>query len=144
MQGLAAIFPHLIAIASVWLMILVVLYAMRKFMSSKSIKEGVTIKTEDTLSLIRVARFIVTMIALLMTASVFLFLYNPIERTYSEMDKITEAEPDIEYVEATKEQIKKQNEAGIAIKLKKNKEAVEVDIVRAREAFKKLIESTKN
>jgi len=138
MQGLMSVLPHLIAVVFLWAVTIVGTYAVERFIKSKALKK-VGVKKKDIkpiLPFIPLIRIGATAIAVIVGVAVILFLYNPMVRTYSEMDKMTEAQSDTGHVEATKEEIKEQNKVAAAAKSKKLKKSAEEDTDKAMDALR--------
>ena len=142
MQGLVSLWPHLLTIVLIWIAVLVGLYAMRNVILSRDIRKNLNLDREWIMVFYRISRLAATGAAAVIFVVVVLFMYNPTERTYSEMDKMTEAKADQAYVEPTKEEIKQQNKGVVIEKSKEMRKDATEDNLEAMDAFKKLTEQT--
>jgi len=137
MQGLQSVLYHLVTIGLLWLVVVVVVKIMKSSIlkgmdevdeNTKERKEGV----KKAASLITIAA---TAIALIFFVVTVLFLTNPTERSYEEMNTIGTSEVDTEYVEPTKEEIKTSSEELIEMRHEEKKEEATRDTDEAMEDF---------
>ena len=111
------------------------------FVESPDLKD---LSRRNTIRVVAFGRLVATGIATIIFAVVVLFLYNPTERTYSEMNKMTEAKADPAHVEPTKEAISQQNKEVVTKKSNEMRRDATEDNTNAMDAFKKLTEQTTN
>lgn len=135
MTGITSVLPHLITVALLWLAVIVIIQLVKR----AALKELPKMDRQLRKNIKRNTSYIntgVTVLALAIIVLIILFLYNPTERSYEEMDKIGTITPEV--TEPTKDEIKASNKEVIQSKsIDKEKEA-EQDNIEAMEKAKKI------
>jgi len=140
MFGLESLLHHLVTLFLVWL---IMIFAIR-FAKRIALREAGGIfsdkdsnwKNQKIITINRIAVFvynIVTSIVIIMGIVIAFFLWNPMERDYEEMDKITPATEDRNIKKFTKEEIFKSNKEVINRKSTEKEMEAEADNKKAME-----------
>lgn len=129
--------PHLIAITLLWVAVIVIAQLIKRATFRVLRKEG---KFKQHQKRINKTVYYVntgaTAVALAIILLIVLFLYNPTERSYHEMDKIGTIVPEV--IEPTKDEIKASNKEVMESKSKQKEEEAEQDNMEAMEEAEKL------
>ena len=135
MTGIISVLPHLITVALLWMAVIVIIQLVKR----AALKELPKMDRQLRKNIKRNTSYIntgVTVLALAIIVLIVLFLYNPTERSYEEMDKIGTITPEV--TEPTKDEIKASNKEVIQSKsIDKEKEA-EQDNIEAMEKAEKI------
>jgi len=129
-EGLRAIAPHLYTIALLWLLAIIIAQAVKwvilRGMEEAQSKDDEAVKAnmerqQNVRKSVRVFNIAATAVAGVFILGCVLFLYNPTERTYEEMDRIKEATVDEDYAPSSKEEIEALNVESHDVKKSKEK-----------------------
>lgn len=137
MTGIISILPHLITIALLWVAIIVVVQLIKHATFRVLRKED---KFKQHQKRINKTVFYVntgaTTLALAIVLLIMIFLYNPTERSYEEMNKIGTIVPEV--IKPTKDEIKASNKEVMESKSKQKEKEAEQDNIEAMEKAEKL------
>lgn len=137
MTGIISVLPHIITIVLLWIAVIVIAQLIRRATFRELRKVSKLKQNQRRINKnVSMINTIATLLALSIIVLILLFLYNPTERSYEEMDKIGTITPEI--IEPTKDEIRASNKEVIESKSKQKEEEAEQDNTEAMEAAEKL------
>ena len=136
MTGITSILSHLITVGLLWVAIIVsvqiVKYAILKKtkLGNRAVRR---VKINNICSLINLS---ITVTVVIIIVFIVLFLYNPTERSYEEMDRMGTITPEV--TELTKGEIKTSNKEVMKSKSEEKEKEAEQDNVKAMDKAEEL------
>lgn len=146
MTGIMSVASHLITIALLWVAVIVIVWLVKRGTLQELRMAGELRqrrkKINRNVSYINTA---VTVVAVSIIVLIMLFLYNPTERSYEEMDKMGTIAPEV--TEFTEDEIKASNKEVMERKSREKEQEAEKDNIEAmkeaEELFRKAQERAK-